>query len=231
METTTQPIIEKPLQSWDELRESIAACQLCSLHKSRTQTVFGVGNPNADLLFIGEAPGASEDEQGEPFVGRAGRLLNSMLESIGLSREDIFIANILKCRPPKNRDPEPEEVATCTPYLLQQIDSIKPKLIVALGRIAAQFLLETTTPLSKLRNNIHDYHGCKLITIYHPAYLLRSPSKKAIAWEDMVKIRSFLQLNESIQVGMEQIEKGLCTEGEASKNKMKQVLQKNFKED
>src|SRR3990167_461180 len=174
---------------WESLRQRISGCTLCNLHQSRTQTVFGIGNPQADLMFIGEAPVANEDLQGEPFVGRAGQLLNSMLEAIDLNRSDIFIANILKCRPPENRDPLPEEVATCTPYLLRQIEHIKPKLIVALGRIAAQFLLNTTVTLGKLREQTHHYHGIPLITTYHPAYLLRSPTQKAKAWEDLVKIK------------------------------------------
>lgn len=181
-----------PLSPWDELKTRIENCTKCHLHTTRTQTVFGVGNPQADILFIGEAPGASEDKQGEPFVGRAGQLLNAMLASINLKRENIFIANILKCRPPNNRDPAPDEVSCCTPYLIEQIDLIAPKLIVTLGRIAAHFLLNTQAPLSRLRNQMHQYHNIPLIATFHPAYLLRTPSEKAHAWKDMQRIAKFL---------------------------------------
>lgn len=177
---------------WKGLQAQIAQCERCSLCKTRTQTVFGVGNPNADLMFIGEAPGANEDAQGEPFVGKAGQLLNAMLAAIGLQRESVFIANILKCRPPNNRDPQPEEVATCTPYLLKQIEQIQPKVIVALGRIAAQFLLNTEASLGKLRGSLHQYHDTPLIITYHPAYLLRSPNQKAKSWQDLQLIKQQL---------------------------------------
>jgi DNA polymerase len=181
--------------SWQELRQCVADCQACSLHKTRTQTVFGIGNQQTDILFVGEAPGANEDLQGEPFVGRAGKLLDAMLLAIGLKRADIYIANILKCRPPNNRDPQPEEVALCTPYLQRQMQLLQPKLIVALGRIAAHYLLATTTALGKLRGHIHHYSNEKipLLVTYHPAYLLRSPREKAKAYEDMLKIKSYLQ--------------------------------------
>jgi uracil-DNA glycosylase len=178
--------------SLETLKDQVTTCQQCTLGQSRTQTVFGVGNPNADLMFIGEAPGQQEDRQGEPFVGRAGLLLNEMLLSIGLSRDDIFIANILKCRPPNNRDPNPEEVVSCTPFLLQQIDLIQPKLIISLGRISAHFLLNTKTALGKLRADIHHYHNTPLIATYHPAYLLRSPGEKARAWDDFQRIKGYL---------------------------------------
>lgn len=180
-----------PLIPWDDLKKRIENCTKCELHTTRTQTVFGVGNPQANILFIGEAPGENEDKQGEPFVGRAGQLLNAMLASINLKREDIFIANILKCRPPNNRDPAPDEVSCCTPYLIEQIESISPKLIVTLGRIAAHFLLNTQTPLSRLRNQMHLYHNIPLIATFHPAYLLRTPSDKAKAWQDMQMIAKF----------------------------------------
>lgn len=174
---------------WMELENTVKSCTKCDLHASRTNAVFGVGNPDtAEIMIIGEAPGQQEDLRGEPFVGRAGQLLNSMLHAIGLSRDTVFIGNILKCRPPKNRDPSPEEVATCTPYLLEQIDHIKPKLIVALGRIAAQFLLDTKTPISQLRREEHVYHNTPLIVTYHPAYLLRSPGEKAKSWMDLITI-------------------------------------------
>lgn len=171
----------------DNLSRQVAACQQCSLHESRTQTVFGVGNPNADWLVIGEAPGADEDKQGEPFVGRAGKLLNSMLLAMGLPREQVFIANILKCRPPNNRDPKPEEVVACESYLRQQIEIIKPKIILAVGRIAAQNLLKVDTPIGKMRGNQYQYPDSDLpvVVTYHPAYLLRSPREKRKVWEDL----------------------------------------------
>jgi uracil-DNA glycosylase len=171
----------------DSLAKQVAACQQCSLHESRTQTVFGVGNPDADWLVIGEAPGADEDRQGEPFVGRAGKLLSSMLLAMGLPREQVFIANILKCRPPDNRDPQAEEVIACEAYLRQQIDLIKPKIILAVGRIAAQNLLKLETPIGKMRGNRYQYPDSELpvIVTYHPAYLLRSPREKRKVWEDL----------------------------------------------
>tara|TARA_R110000782_G_scaffold17576_6_gene48973 strand:- start:1170 stop:1853 length:684 start_codon:yes stop_codon:yes gene_type:complete len=171
----------------DSLAKQVAVCQQCSLHESRTQTVFGVGNPNADWLVIGEAPGADEDKQGEPFVGRAGKLLNSMLLAMGLPREQVFIANILKCRPPNNRDPQADEVAACESYLRQQIALIKPKIILAVGRIAAQNLLKLDTPIGKMRGNQYQYPDSELpvVVTYHPAYLLRSPREKRKVWEDL----------------------------------------------
>lgn len=173
--------------AWENLRAQVAACTLCELHKGRTQTVFGVGDVNADWMIIGEAPGRDEDLQGEPFVGRAGQLLNSMLYAIGLRREQVFIANILKCRPPDNRDPRPEEVACCEPYLKQQIAMIKPKIILAVGRIAAQNLLKVGTPIGKMRGIRYEYPGSNIpvVVTYHPAYLLRSPREKRKAWQDL----------------------------------------------
>jgi DNA polymerase len=172
---------------WDELQAQVAGCTLCELHSSRTQTVFGVGNRAADWLVIGEAPGKDEDQQGEPFVGRAGQLLNAMLQAIGLKREQVYIANILKCRPPNNRDPKPEEVVCCEPYLLRQIALIKPGIILAVGRISAQNLLQTDTPIGKLRGRVHRFRdtGIPLVATYHPAYLLRSPVEKRKAWQDL----------------------------------------------
>ena len=173
---------------WTGLREQIAACTACEqLCKTRTQTVFGVGNPRADWLIIGEAPGADEDRQGEPFVGRAGQLLNAMLLAIRLPRENVFIANVLKCRPPANRDPRPEEVANCLPFLSQQIALLRPKMLLAVGRIAAQNLLATDAPLARLRGKLHRFGegGTPLVVTYHPAYLLRTPSDKRKAWEDL----------------------------------------------
>lgn len=180
--------------NWSELETQVATCALCDLHKTRTKPVFGVGNKKANLMFIGEAPGANEDLQGEPFVGRAGMLLNSMIQSIGLKRNDIYIANILKCRPPSNRDPKPEEVKLCTPYLEQQITLVQPKILVAVGRIAAQFLLNTMESMSRLRGKTYQY-GAKnipLLVTYHPAYLLRSPSEKSKAYIDFLMIKEIL---------------------------------------
>lgn len=177
---------------WSALRQQVAGCQLCELHKTRTQTVFGVGDEQARWLIIGEAPGADEDRQGEPFVGRAGRLLNAMLQSVGLSREQVYIANILKCRPPNNRDPRPEEAACCFPYLTRQIELIGPDLIIAVGRIAAQRLLDCNTSLARLRGSAHrlESTGTPVVVTYHPAYLLRSPADKRKAWEDLLFAKS-----------------------------------------
>lgn len=172
---------------WETLRSTISGCVACALHRGRTQTVFGVGDRHAELMLIGEAPGFHEDQKGEPFVGRAGQLLNAMLEAIGLERKQIFIANILKCRPPNNRDPLPEEVNQCTPFLEKQIALIQPKLLVALGRIAAHYLLETTLSLSQIRRKTYSFGVLKtpLIVTYHPAYLLRTPRDKSKAFEDL----------------------------------------------
>jgi len=171
--------------TWDELQARVKACTACPLHQTRTQTVFGVGDKSAGWMVIGEAPGEQEDLQGEPFVGRAGLLLNEMLRAIGLAREEVFIANILKCRPPKNRDPQPDEAAACEGHLRQQLALVKPKIILAVGRIAAQNLLKTTTPVGKLRGRVHDYQGVPLVVVYHPAYLLRSPLEKRAAFDDL----------------------------------------------
>jgi uracil-DNA glycosylase family 4 len=180
---------------WDELREAVRACTKCELHRSRRQTVFGVGRKDASLLVIGEAPGQEEDRQGEPFVGRAGQLLNAMMRSIGLSREEIYIANILKCRPPNNRDPKPEEAATCTPFLDRQVDLIEPRVVLALGRIAAQWLLQSDRPVGRLRGEIRVFPGrnIPLVVSYHPAYLLRSPAAKAKAWQDLCLVKGLLE--------------------------------------
>ena len=186
------PAIQKlPSPSgWVELKQAVPACTACSLHKTRTQTVFGVGDENADWLLVGEAPGAEEDRLGDPFVGQAGKLLDNMLAAIGLNRrENVYIANVLKCRPPGNRNPEPEEVAKCTPFLLQQIGLIQPRLIVAMGRFAAQTLLDTDASIASLRGRVHRYAGVPLIVTYHPAYLLRNLPDKAKAWEDLVFAR------------------------------------------
>jgi DNA polymerase len=172
---------------WPELRARVAACTRCTLCNTRTQTVFGVGNQTADWLIVGEAPGAEEDRQGEPFVGRAGQLLNSMLRAIGLAREQVYIANVLKCRPPGNRDPSSSEAAECLPYLEQQIALLKPKIMLAVGRIASQNLLRTDVTLGRLRQQVHRFglSQVPLVVTYHPAYLLRTPSDKRKAWEDL----------------------------------------------
>lgn len=175
----------QPAADWDSLRQCVAACTACPLHLSRTQTVFGTGNQQAKLMIIGEAPGFHEDQQGAPFVGRAGQLLTAMIKAMGYQREDVFIANILKCRPPENRDPTPEEVATCTPFLNQQIQLLKPTLLLAVGRVAAHYLLNTKQSLESLRGQIHRFGETPLIVTYHPAYLLRSPSDKKKAYIDL----------------------------------------------
>jgi uracil-DNA glycosylase len=180
---------------WSRLAGEVRACTLCALHRGRTQTVFGVGRRDAELLVIGEAPGADEDRQGEPFVGRAGQLLNAMLRAIGLPRNEVYIANILKCRPPNNRDPQPAEASTCTPYLARQIALVRPRAILAVGRIAAQWLLQSDAPIGRLRGRVFRYgdSGTPLIVTYHPAYLLRTPLAKATAWTDLVMVRDMLQ--------------------------------------
>ncbi len=177
------------LQDLGQLNRAICTCQKCALGATRTKFVFGVGNPNADLVLVGEAPGADEDQQGEPFVGRAGQLLNKILEAINFKRDEVFICNILKCRPPNNRDPLPEEVASCEPYLWKQLELIQPKLILCLGRIAAQVLLKTNDSLSSMRGKVHDYRGIRLMVTYHPAALLRNPNWKRPAWEDVQQVR------------------------------------------
>jgi uracil-DNA glycosylase len=186
-------VIEK--QSWADLQQSVASCKACDLHQARTRTVFGVGNPSADLLVIGEAPGAEEDRQGEPFVGRAGQLLTSMLQAIGVERAQVFIANILKCRPPNNRNPSEAEVAHCLPFLMRQIALIQPRLIVSLGAVSAQNLLSTKMPVGRLRGQWHQFGDDKipLIVTYHPAYLLRSPAEKAKAWQDLLLVKHRLE--------------------------------------
>jgi len=169
------------------------ACTRCKLHTlGRSQVVFGVGNPNAQLMFVGEAPGADEDEQGVPFVGRAGQLLTKIIEAIELTRDDVYIANVIKCRPPQNRNPEPDEVEQCEPFLLQQIDAIKPRVIVALGKFGAQTLLRTQEPISRLRGRVFEYRGSKLVPTFHPAYLLRNPPAKRDVWDDMKLVRQLL---------------------------------------
>lgn len=180
---------------WESLQQRVAKCQLCDLSQTRTQTVFGVGDHQADLMIIGEAPGADEDRQGEPFVGRAGQLLNAMLQAIGLQRQQVYIANILKCRPPNNRDPSQAEAVQCQDYLFRQITLVQPKLILVLGRIAAHRLLNTDAPLSKLHGKLkmESHSGVPLLVTYHPAYLLRSPKEKRKAWQDLLIAKRMLQ--------------------------------------
>jgi uracil-DNA glycosylase len=173
----------------EELREAIGDCRRCKLWSGRTHLVFGVGNPNAKLMFIGEGPGRDEDLQGEPFVGRAGQLLTDIItKGMGLRREDVYIANVVKCRPPENRNPEPDEVASCEPFLKKQIDLVRPEIIIALGKFAVQTLLQSKVPITKLRGNWHSYHGIKLMPTFHPAYLLRNPGDKKLVWEDIKKV-------------------------------------------
>jgi DNA polymerase len=179
---------------WEGLAAAVRGCRRCELCQGRTQTVFGVGSHEARLMIVGEAPGAEEDRQGEPFVGRAGRLLNAMLRAAGLRREQVFIANILKCRPPGNRDPQPAEVAQCMPYLLRQVELVAPRLVLCVGRIAAQNLLSTAAPLGRLRGSMHHLaSGVPVLVTYHPAYLLRSPGEKRKAWEDLKQVMGMLR--------------------------------------
>ena len=181
-----QSTIPDPASALRLIREDLGDCTRCRLHQQgRKQIVFGVGNPNADLMFIGEAPGADEDQQGEPFVGRAGQLLNNMIKAMGLRREDVYIANIIKCRPPSNRTPERDECDTCSPFLMRQIEAIRPKALVALGAVAAKTLLAINAPMSELRGRWYDFRGTKLAVTYHPAFLLRDPRQKKETWKDL----------------------------------------------
>ena len=184
-----------PLETLDDIKTEIGpACMRCKLcSQGRTQIVFGTGHPKVRLMFVGEAPGEEEDERGEPFVGRSGQLLTKIIEAIGLSRDQVYIANVIKCRPPNNRNPEPDEVATCEPFLFRQIDVIKPAVIVPLGKFAAQCLLKTSDPITRLRGRRFDYRGTTLIPTFHPAYLLRNPSAKREVWDDMKLVRAILQ--------------------------------------
>jgi uracil-DNA glycosylase family 4 len=177
-----------------EIGPDCSRCKLCTL--GRRQVVFGVGNPKARLMFVGEGPGEEEDKQGAPFVGRAGQLLTKIIEAIGLTRDQVYIANVIKCRPPGNRNPEPDEVATCEPFLFRQIDVIQPRVIVPLGKFAAQSLLKTTEPITRLRGREYSYRGVTLIPTFHPAFLLRNPSAKREVWDDMKKVRAILQGDE-----------------------------------
>jgi uracil-DNA glycosylase family 4 len=194
-EVAGRPISSDPIEALRMIREDIGDCTRCPLHKQgRKQIVFGVGNPRADLMFIGEAPGADEDAQGEPFVGRSGQLLTNMIKAMGLSREEVYIANIIKCRPPGNRAPERDECATCSPFLMRQIEAIKPKAIVALGAVAAKTLLAINAPMMELRGRWFDFRGTKLAVTYHPAFLLRDPRQKKETWKDLQMVMKELGL-------------------------------------
>lgn len=177
---------------WQALQQQVSGCTRCELHQGRTRTVFGVGSQQADLLIVGEAPGAEEDRRGEPFVGRAGQLLDAMLKAIQLDRSRVYIANVLKCRPPNNRDPRTSEIMCCEPYLQRQIELLQPKIILALGRIAAHHLLLSDDSLAKLRQQNHRYNGIPLMVSYHPAYLLRNPVDKRKSWQDLLKVKAML---------------------------------------
>ena len=180
--------------SLEELRDNIGDCRRCKLHSGRTHVVFGVGNPNAKLMFVGEGPGRDEDLKGEPFVGRAGQLLTDIItKGMALAREDVYIANVVKCRPPQNRNPEADEVASCEPFLKKQIELIRPEIIVALGKFAVQTLLQSKVPITRLRGNWHTYMGIKLMPTFHPAYLLRNPADKKLVWEDIKKVMKEMQ--------------------------------------
>jgi uracil-DNA glycosylase family 4 len=176
------------------IQENLGECTRCKLHEQRNKIVFGAGNPRAQLVFVGEGPGRDEDMQGLPFVGRAGKLLTQMIEAMGLRREDVYICNVVKCRPPENRKPEDDEVATCSPYLFRQLDVIAPKAIVCLGAVAAQTLLKTADPISRFRGNWFDFRNTKLMATYHPAYLLRNPAAKSEVWKDLQKVMAYLGL-------------------------------------
>ena len=190
------PVVNDPAAALRLIREDIGECTRCKLHKlGRKQIVFGVGNPKAELMFVGEGPGADEDEQGEPFVGRAGQLLNKMIEAMGLKRSDIYIANVVKCRPPGNRTPERDECDTCSPFLLRQIDTIQPKAIVALGAVAAKTLLGMSATMAEMRGHTYDFRDRKLFVTYHPAFLLRDPRQKGEAWKDLQRVMKYLGLS------------------------------------
>lgn len=186
-----------PSPTLQQVAAEVSSCQRCPLHAQRTQTVFARGNPQASLMIIGEAPGFHEDQQGLPFVGAAGSLLDLMIASVGIQQDNIYIANVLKCRPPNNRDPKPEEITHCSTYLAQQIMLVQPKLIVALGRFAAQYLLNTTQSLSQMRTRLHQHHSIPVIVTYHPAYLLRTPKDKKRAYQDWLTIQSSLSRTEN----------------------------------
>lgn len=199
-QTDMEVTVLKQIESLANLKEFIGDCGRCGLCQGRTQVVFGSGNENADLMFVGEAPGRDEDIQGLPFIGRAGKLLTKIIEAINISREDVYIANIVKCRPPNNRNPKPEEIANCSRFLLKQIELVRPKIICALGAFAAHTLLESDTPISQLRGQFFDYNKArgvdvKIVPTFHPAYLLRNPSQKKLVWEDIQKVQNYIKGN------------------------------------
>lgn len=191
------PVIQDKHEALKAIREDIGDCTRCRLHKGRKNIVFGVGNASADIMFVGEGPGADEDEQGEPFVGRAGQLLNNMIAAMGLARADVYIANVVKCRPPQNRTPEKDECDTCSPFLMRQIEVIRPKVIVALGAVAAKNLLAVNESMANLRGRWYDFKGSRLLVTYHPAYLLRDPRQKKEAWKDLQMVMKYLGLKPS----------------------------------
>jgi len=184
--------LSSPVRTLDDVRRELGDCQRCPLHRTRRNLVFGEGNPSADLVFIGEAPGEEEDRQGRPFVGRAGQLLTRIIEAMGLERQDVYICNILKCRPPQNRNPKQEEMETCEPFLIKQIEAIRPKVICALGTFAARRILQTDVPITVLRGKFHEFRGVRVMPTYHPAYLLRNPDAKKQVWEDVQFIMKVL---------------------------------------
>lgn len=184
----------KAVETLEEIRSDLGECTRCRLCEGRKNLVFGVGSPDADLVIVGEAPGRDEDIQGDPFVGRAGQLLNRMLTAIGLSRDEVYICNVIKCRPPENRNPMPDEVETCEPFLIRQLKSLRPKVILAMGKFAAQTLLQTEERISKLRGQFHEYQGIPVMPTFHPAYLLRNQSSKRVVWEDLQKVHKALGL-------------------------------------
>jgi DNA polymerase len=186
------PRVRKTSPTLPGVREELGECTRCPLHRTRKNLVFGEGSPRARLVFVGEAPGEEEDNQGRPFVGRAGQLLTKIINAMGLKREEVYICNILKCRPPGNRNPKEDEIATCEPFLVKQLEAINPEIICALGTFAAKTLLRTESPISAIRGKFHDYHGRKLMPTYHPAYLLRNPDAKKMVWEDVQKIMKIL---------------------------------------
>lgn len=197
MGVTEIPIVKRPKTSsspgtLEELRDEIGACTRCKLHKDRTNLVFGTGNPKAKLMFVGEGPGRDEDVQGLPFVGRAGQLLTKIIEAMGFKREEVYIANIVKCRPPQNRNPEPDEIKTCFPFLAKQIEIIQPKAIICLGKFAAQTILNTESPITYLRGKFSEFNGIPVMATYHPAYLLRNPNAKKDVWEDVKQVMKIL---------------------------------------
>ena len=192
--STSIPMGKLPIVSLDDVRARMGECTLCKLHKGRHTIVFGVGNPEARLMFVGEAPGEDEDLKGEPFVGKAGQLLTKMIEAMGLRREDVYICNTVKCRPPNNRNPEPDELAACEPFLKGQLASVKPEVIVTLGKFAAQALLREQTPITRLRGQWREYEGIPVMPTFHPAYQLRSPQEKTKVWEDLQSVMKKLSL-------------------------------------